>query len=53
VRNAAAVSNVSSGLFFQPEAVVTVFDSVADGNANGVAIMNPGTQVQARLLPTS
>lgn len=49
VRNAAAVGNVSSGFFFQPEAVVTVFDSVADGNSNGVAVMNPGTQVQVTL----
>jgi hypothetical protein len=29
--------------------VVTVFDSVADGNANGVAVMNPGTGVQVTL----
>jgi hypothetical protein len=49
VRNAAAAANVSSGFFFQPEAVLTVFDSVADGNANGVAVMNPGTQVQVTL----
>jgi hypothetical protein len=46
VRNAAAADNTNSGFFFQPEAVLTVFDSVADGNANGVAVMDPGTQVQ-------
>jgi hypothetical protein len=47
--NAAAAGNASSGFFFQPEAVVTVFESVADGNANGVAVMDPGTQVQVTL----
>jgi len=50
VRNAAAAGNAGSGFFFQPEAVVTVFDSVADGNANGVAIKNPGTEVQVTLV---
>jgi hypothetical protein len=49
VRNAAAVANTNSGFFFQPEAVLTLFDSVADGNANGVAVMDPGTQVQVTL----
>jgi hypothetical protein len=49
LRNSAAVGNVASGFFFQPEAVVTVVDSVADGNANGVAVMDPGTQVQVTL----
>jgi|RhiMethySRZTD1v2_1073278.scaffolds.fasta_scaffold63386_3 parallel beta helix pectate lyase-like protein len=49
VRNAAAAANASSGFFFQPEAVLTVFDSVADGNTNGVTVMNPGTQVQVTL----
>jgi Periplasmic copper-binding protein (NosD) len=49
VRKAAAAANASSGFFFQPEAVLTVFDSVADGNANGVAVMDPGTQVQVTL----
>jgi hypothetical protein len=49
VRNAAAAANASSGFFFQPEAVLTVFDSVADGNTNGVTVMNPGTQVRVTL----
>jgi len=49
VRDAAAAGNAGSGFFLQPEAMVTVSDSVADGNANGVAVMNPGTQVQVTL----
>jgi hypothetical protein len=49
VRNASAAHNAGSGFFFQPEAVVAMFDSVADGNANGVAVMSPGTQVQVTL----
>jgi hypothetical protein len=49
VRNAAATANAGSGFFFQPEAVVTVFDSVADGNANGIAVKDPGTQVEVTL----
>jgi hypothetical protein len=43
------VGNVTSGFFFQPEAVVTVVDSIAEGNANGVAVQEPGTQVQVTL----
>jgi Right handed beta helix region len=50
VRNATAAGNVGSGLFFQPEAVVTVFDSVADGNGNGVAVKDPGTLVHVTLV---
>jgi Right handed beta helix region len=49
VRDAAATDNTNSGFFFQPEAVLTLFDSVADGNGNGVAVMAPGTQVQVTL----
>ena len=49
VRGATATGNAGSGFFFQPEAVVTVLDSVADGNANGVAVKDPGTQVQVTL----
>jgi Right handed beta helix region len=49
VRSAAAAANAGSGFFFQPEAALTVFDSVAEGNANGVAVMAPGTQVQVTL----
>jgi hypothetical protein len=49
VRNAAATDNTNSGFFFQPEAVLTLFDSVADGNANGIAVMAPGTQVDVTL----
>jgi hypothetical protein len=49
VRNATASANTNSGFFFQPEAVLTLVDSVADGNANGVAVKDPGTQVQVTL----
>jgi hypothetical protein len=49
VRNATASANTNSGFFFQSEAVLTLFDSVADGNANGVAVMDPSTQVQVTL----
>ena len=49
VRDAAATGNAGSGFFFQPEAVLTLVDSVADGNANGVAVKDPGTQVHVTL----
>jgi hypothetical protein len=49
VRDAAASANTNSGFFFQPEAMLTLLHSVADGNANGVAVMDPGTQVQVTL----
>ena len=50
VRDVTAAGNAGSGLFFQPEAVVTVFDSVADGNGNGVAVKDPGTLVHVTLV---
>jgi hypothetical protein len=49
VRDAAASANTNSGFFFQPEAMLTLLHSVADGNANGVAVMDPGTQVEVTL----
>jgi parallel beta helix pectate lyase-like protein len=43
VTGSTAALNSGSGFFFQPEAEITVSDSVADGNVNGFAIQTPGT----------